>query len=607
MRNMNMKRIILLIWTVLSLVQANAQGQFTVEVPNVVATGERFRLVFTATNLEPESFNPPEMENFMVLAGPTTSTMNRMEYINGRRTQSRSVSYTYILEAVTTGKFTIGEASVVSDKVTYRTQSVTIEVIQGTSSQGGAVRQQDPVAGAEISDQDVFLRLDVSKRRVVKGEPLTATLKLYTRVNVSGAEDIRFPTFNGFWSQEVYAPQQIDWQRENVNGEIYQVATLRRYVLLPQQAGSIKIDPSEIVCVIQVRNTRRGQSLLDEFFDSYQTVRKRVIAPAVTVNVSELPAGAPGTFKGAVGKFAISAGLGKDSVKAHDAVSVYVTITGEGNINLLEAPRVTLPPDFEVYDAKITDNSRNTGGTFSGSKTFEYPVIPRSHGDFTIDPVEFSYYDIENKQYKTIRSEPLKLKVERSTDLAAPGGTYTPENRRRAVESLSRDIRYIKTASPSWRSTGKYLTGSVLYFVILFMIFAVTGVVYVVMNKRREHMNDVIRVRNSKANKIARTRLKAAGVLLKQKLFEAYYEELHRALWGYIADKLGLSQAECSRERISELLRKRNVETETISNFTDIIDSCEYARYAPDPGQLEKERIFDMAVKAISNMEQALK
>ena len=602
-----MKRVILLIWTLLSLVQANAQGQFTVEAPNVVATGERFRLVFTATNLEPETFNAPEMENFMVLAGPTTSTMNRLEYINGRRTQSRSVSYTYILEAGTTGKFTIGEASVVADNVTYRTQPVTIEVIQGSSSPAGTVREQDPVTGTEISDQDVFLRLDVSKRRVVKGEPLTATLKLYTRVNVSGAEDIRFPTFNGFWSQEVYAPQQIDWQRENVNGEIYQVATLRRYVLLPQQSGSIKIDPSEIVCVIQVRNTRRGQSLLDEFFDSYQTVRKRVLAPAVTVNVSELPAGAPGTFKGAVGKFSISAGIGKESVKAHDAVSVFITITGEGNINLLEAPRVTFPPDFEVYDAKITDNSRSTGGTFSGSKTFEYPVIPRSHGDFTIDPVEFSYYDINSKRYITIRSEPLQLKVERSTDLTAPGASYTPGTHRRAVESLGRDIRYIRTAVPAWRSKGKYLTGSYLYFVVLILILAVTWIVYVVLNKRREHMSDVIRVRNSKANKIARIRLKTAGVLLKQQLFEAYYEELHRALWGYIADKLGLSQADCSRERITEMLRERNVETDLIQNYTDLIESCEYARYAPDPGQMEKERIFDMAVKAISKMEQALK
>jgi len=234
-------------------------------------------------------------------------------------------------------------------------------------------------------------------------------------------------------------------------------------------------------------------------------------------------------------------------------------------------------------------------------------VIPRSHGDFTIEPVEFSYYDIQNKRYRTLRTQPIKLKVARSTDVAASGVPYTPGTHRRAVESLGKDIRYIRTAVPSWRTTGKYLTGSYLYFVILALIFALTGVVYVVMNKRREHMNDTIRVRNSKANKIARTRLKAAGMLLKQQLFEAYYEELHRALWGYIADKLGLSQADCSRDRISDMLRDRNIDKELIQNYSDIIESCEYARYAPDPGQLEKERIFEAAVKAISKMEQALK
>jgi len=356
-----MKKTILLILAVLSLVQANAQGQFTIEVPNVVASGERFRLVFTATDLPHETFTPPAVEGFLLLAGPTTSTMNRMEYINGRRTQSRSVSYTYILEAGEPGKYTIGEASIVSDNVTYKTKPATIEVIRGTTTPDRPLQQERITSETNITDKDVFLRLAVNKRRVVKGEPLTATLKLYTRVNVAGAEDIRFPTFNGFWSQEVYAPQQIEWQRENVDGEIFQVATLRSYVLLPQQTGDIRIDPSEIVCVIQVRNTRKGQSLLDEFFDSYQTVRKRVIAPPVTVRVNDWPAGAPASFKGAVGKFTIKANLGKDSVSAHDALSLYITVTGEGNINLLEAPSVQFPPDFEIYDPKVTDNLRSTG------------------------------------------------------------------------------------------------------------------------------------------------------------------------------------------------------------------------------------------------------
>ncbi|HPV87700.1 MAG TPA: BatD family protein [Bacteroidales bacterium] len=602
-----MKRILLLILSALSFLQVNAQGQFTVEVPNVVATGERFRLVFTATDLPHEGFNPPKIDGFLVLAGPTTSTMNRMEYINGRRTQSRSISYTYILEAITTGKYTIGEASVVSDDVTYRTQPMTVEVIQRTSATTRPEQEESTTATTEVSDKDVFLRLTINKRKVVKGEPLTATLRLYTRVNVAGAEDIRFPTFNGFWSQEVYAPQQIEWQRENVEGEIYQVATLRSYVLLPQQTGEIRIDPSEIVCVIQVRNTRRAQSLLDEFFDTYQTVRKRVIAPAVTVRVSDLPAGAPPSFSGAVGKFSLRTEMSKDSIRSHDAVSMFVTITGEGNINLLEVPRVQFPPDFEVYDARITDNSRSAGGTFSGSKIFEYPVIPRSHGEFTIEPVVFSYYDIEAGHYKTLRSSPLTIKVGRSPETLGPGVPFTLGTHRRSVESLAQDVRYIYVAMPSWRTKGKYFTGSVFYFILLSGIFAVTGGLYLLLEKRRVRRSDVIRVRNSKANKVARTRLKKAGMLLKQQLFEGYYEELHRALWGYIADKLALSQADCSREKVTEMLTGRDVDEDLIKDYTGLIESCEFARYAPDPGQMEKERIFEKAVTAISKMEQALK
>lgn len=601
-----MKKFVVAVLGVLCFVQAGAQGRFTVEVPKVVTTGERFRLVFTATDLPHETFNPPLIQDFVVLAGPTTSTMNRMEYINGRRTQSRSVSYTYILEASEPGRYTIEEASVVSDNVTYKTQPATIEVIKGAEKPAREQREEPATASATITDEDVFLRLSVNKRRVVKGEPLTATLKLYTRVNVAGAEDIRFPEFNGFWNQEVYAPQQIEWQRENVGGEIYQAATLRSYVLLPQQTGDIRIDPSEIVCVIQVRSTRRGQSLLDDFFDTYQTVRKRVVAPAVTVTVKDLPAGAPASFKGAVGKYSLKTSLGKDSIRAHDAVSVYLTVTGAGNINLLEAPVVQFPPDFEVYDAKITDDFTSKDGTFSGSKTFEYPVIPRSHGDFTIPSVEFSFYDIGSGQYRTLRSEPMVLKVGKNTETGLTSGVYNPAHRR-TVESLGQDIRHIYTTRPVWRNKGFCYTGSVYYYLTLVLILAGAGAVYVWLSKRREHRSDVVRVRNSRANKIARARLKTAEGYMKQHLFAGYYEELNRALWGYIADKLALSQADSSRERIESLLKERQVAESLIADYTQLIESCEFARYAPDPGQLEKERIFEQAVTVISKMEQALK
>ncbi len=583
-----------------------AQVSFTVDAPNVVAVGERFRVIFTS-DAKQDQFTPPAISGFSVLAGPTTSTMNRVEIINGHRTQSRTVSYTYILEATQPGKFTIGSASVTSEGVAYKTQPVIIEVV--SSGQESVQAQGQDTGSAQVGTaggDDVFLRLTLSKHRVVKGEPLTGTLKLYTRVDVAGAEDVRFPTFTGFWSQETFAPQQIDWQRENVNGQIYQSAVLRRYVLLPQQTGNLTIDPSEITVLLQVRSGTRGNSLLDDFFDSYQTVRKKVVAPSVKVQVDNLPAGAPASFNGAVGKFSLEARLAKDSILAHEAVSMYVTVTGEGNINLVETPKVSFPPDFETYDAKVSDNSRTTGGAYSGSKEFEYPVIPRSHGTFTIDPVEFSYYDIDAKTYKTIRTNPLTLKVGKNDD-ASYAGVPVSGTQRRSVQSLGEDVRYIQTALPKWHRKGSFFFGSWTFFLVLALLGGAFAGTYVSLNKMRERRKDVVRVRNSKANKIARNRLKTAQELLKQQLFAGYYEEVHRTLWGYIGDKLALSQADCSRERVTALLQQRGVDASLTEEFMALIEACEFARYAPDPGQVEKEKIYERAVAVISKLEQGLK
>lgn len=600
------KQIFFFLLSLLSL-SLQAQVSFTVDAPNVVAVGERFRVIFTS-DAKQDQFTPPDITGFAVLAGPTTSTMNRVEIINGHRSQSRTVSYTYVLEATQAGKFTIGSASVTSEDVTYKTQPVTIEVVSSgqPSSQAQGQDAGSSQAVSTAQGDDVFLRLTLSNRKVVKGEPITGTLKLYTRVDVAGAEDVRFPTFNGFWSQETYAPQQIEWQRENVNGQIYQSAVLRRYVLLPQQTGKLTIEPSEITVLLQVRSGARSNSILDDFFDSYQTIRKRVVAPSVTVQVDNLPSGAPASFNGAVGKYSLTTRMSKDSIQAHEAVSMYVTITGEGNINLVETPAVSFPPDFESYDPKVSDNSRSSGGAYSGSKEFEYPVIPRSHGDFTIEPVEFSYYDINTKSYKTLRSQPLTLKVSKNSD-SSYAGVPVSGAQRRSVQNLGEDVRYIQTAQPRWHKKGTFFFGHWTYFLSLLLLSGAFAAAYTGLNKIRERRKDVVRVRNSKANKIARTRLKTAQELLKQQLFAGYYEEVHRTLWGYIGDKLALSQADCSRERVSQLLEQRNVDQRLIDEFMELIEACEFARYAPDPGQVEKEKIYDRAVSVISQMEQSLK
>lgn len=589
----------------------SAQVHFGVDAPDVVAVGERFQLVFSA-DADFEQFSPPRIEGFDVLAGPSTSTMSTTNIINGKMTTTRTMSSTYILEASRVGKFTVGQASIVVKGKTYTSQPQVIEVVAGETPSRNATAPDAADRSSETglsdpSGEDIFLRLQLSKRQVVKGESVVAVIKLYTRLDIAGFEDVKFPDFNGFWSQETYTPQNIDFQRETVNGRIYQSATLRRFVLQPQQTGTIAIEPAEMVCLVRIRNNARGRSLLDDFFDSYQTLRKRIKTPETAIKVAPLPAGAPASFNGAVGKFSMKTRLSSDSIKAHEAVSFYVTIQGQGNINLIEMPKLNFPPDFETYDSKVTDHYRSSGGTYSGRKEFEYPVIPRSHGDFTIAPVEFSYYDTDSRTYKTLKSKPIKIKVEKSGESGFSGTLNAGGVNRRSVQDLARDIRYIHTAPPKWRIRGQFFMFSPLFFIVLSVVLLLFAVVYRLLLKRRERQKDVVSVRNRKANKVAKLRLKTADILLRQELFSAFYEEIHRALWGYMSDKLGLAQAECSRDRVREILEQRGIAPEPIREFLDLIETCEFARYAPDPGQVEKEKIFARALTCISRLEQCLK
>lgn len=388
---------------------AAAQNSFTVDAPAVVSTDEIFRVVFTATyeSGKISDFTPPSFEGFEVLAGPVQSTSTNYQNINGQSSTTHTRSYTYTVRVEQEGKVTLAPASVKIGKETYRTEPKTIEVVKGQVPDGGSSS-----AGQRAGD-DLRLRVSVSKTRVVVGEPVIVTLKLYVQSSaISGFEDVRFPTFDGFWSQEIDAPQNIQFVRENYDGQIYNAALLRRYMLLPQQTGTLTIEPSELVCLLQIQAEQTGpRSIFDDFFSSYQTIRKRVASEPVTINVSALPAGAPASFTGGVGSFRLSAGFDSDSVAAHEATSLKITISGTGNINLVDAPKVRLPADFESYDVRKTENITTGASGSTGTLTFEYPFIPRAPGTFDLEPVEFTYYDIDAGRYRTLSSGPLSLKV----------------------------------------------------------------------------------------------------------------------------------------------------------------------------------------------------
>ena len=606
-----MRKIVVFAAVCISALSALGQTKMTVEAPRVVTVGTPFNMVFSVNALASLSdFSPPLLDAFIVRAGPSLYTSQGINIVNGKQTSSVSTRYTFTVEAKQEGAITIGSGSVVVEGKTIKNEPVTIEAIKGEAPpQGGStVPNERTQSTGGVSDQDLFMRLELNKTNVVRGEPITASLKLYTNVQIEGFSDWRFPTFNGFWSQETEAPQSVNFIEENVGGRIYHVALLRRYVLLPQQTGSIRIEPAEMVCSVRIRGGSQSRNMFDIFFDNFQTVRKRITTPAITVHVQPLPAeGAPISFTGAVGSYSLTANFDKDSINAHDAASLIVRITGQGNINMAEAPKISFPADFEVYDTRTTDNSKSGVNTISGTKQFEYPMIPRSAGTFTVDPVEFSYWDINQKRYVTLRSNPMTLNVGRGSGGSSVSGHHDAGVSQMAVRTLGQDIRYIRTALPVFVPIGKRFMGSMTFWSLFIALLVGFVIVYRVLFRQRERNKDVVLIRSRKANKQARMRLKRAGELLSQERYAGFYEEVHHALWGYVGNKLGVPPADYAKERVCAMLLERRASEEWVSEFSQLIEACEYARYAPLPKAGEMDKIYGRALQIISNLEQTIK
>mgnify|MGYP002859345208 CR=1 FL=1 len=616
-----MKKCILTLLLMLSALTGAAQT-LKLEGPRVVSLDETFRIVFTA-DARMSDFEWPGTEDFEVVWGPQRGSMSSTNIVNGKRTSSHQETVTYLLQPKQTGKFTIAAATATVDKQAVSSATIQIEVVAGQQQaqpQGGNGSQQDPqdqqqaqpqqrgndpaVTGT-VSNQDIFLRLSLGKTNVVKGEPITATLKISTRADITGFEDIKFPTFNGFWSKETVTVNNLEFNRENVDGAIYNSALLRQWVLIPQQTGTLTIDPAEMVCQLRVRTSGGSPlSIFDDFFDQYQTLRKRIQTPALSVQVRELPAGAPASFAGGVGDFKISAKLSKDGIKSNEAASLIVTVTGNGNLSMLEAPKVDFPPDFEVYDLKTTDKTSASGT--SGSRTFEYPFIPRSHGEFTIPSINYGYYDIAHGKYATTATGDITVSVEKGEEIAG-GGVAVAGSNRQSVRNLAEDIRYIALGDGHLRKKGAFFAGSPLFYILaaaLALVFFLISRIFRFSMARRA---DVAGSKNRQANRVARTRLKSAESYLKQGLGGAYYEELHKALLGYVSDKLMIPAADLSKESIREKLQERGVREESIAALTALIDQCEFARYAPESGQTQMENEYNEAIQVVSAMESQLK
>lgn len=616
-----MRRFSTILFTLFVAVSAFAQNTFTVDAPNVVTADENFRIVFTADG-RMSDFNWVGSDQFTIVWGPQSGSMSSTSIVNGKRTSTHQETRTYIVQANGVGRFTLPAATATIGKKDYSSGEFVIEVVSSeqNGSQGGTQQQapqqsqqqaqqqqsqQQSAATGTVSNKDIFLSLSVNKSSVVKGEPLIATLKLYTRADIQAFEDVHFPTFNGFWSKEVEAPQNIEFVRENVNGTIYNAALLRKYMLIPQQNGKIVIDPAEMVCLVRVMSSNsQASSFFDSFFDSYQTIRKRLSTSAVTVNVRALPSGAPASFGGGVGSFKMEVTPGAGQLKTHEAGSLVVKISGRGNISMLEAPHINFPPDFEVYDIKTTEDI-SADGT-SGSKTFEFPFIPRSYGDFNVEAINYSYYDISKGSYATLSSGPLKFSVEKGEEIAGAGVTVSGVARQ-GVKNLADDIRFIHSGKASLRGKDEFFAGSVLFWILLAALVVLFFGASYALNFLDARRSDVAGTRNRRATKMAKMRLRQAGEYLKNNLNTAYFEELHKAVLGYVADKLMIPSADLSKERIVEAYAEKGVSGGAVDRLVALLNECEEARYAPEAAIAHKDELYSQAIDIISDLDSMIK
>ena len=583
---------------------ASAQVSFTVKAPALTALGRPFNVAFVV-DAEPEngSFKAPAFEDFDVLAGPSTSVGHSVQFINGKQSSSYNCTYTYTLMPREAGNYTIGSASIRVDGKTYTTKPQLVEVIAETPSTGGTATQ-NTTSENRIGKEDILLRLKVSDTELYKGESLRASLVLYTRVTVENIESLTMPPFDGFWSQELTFDNAPS--REEYNGRIYETYKITELLLSPQESGNIVIPEAVMSVGVQVV-VQNGRNY-DPFFGGRQVYRvsRELKSAPVIINVKEFPAGAPQSFNGAVGNFSLRSTMPAAVVDANSADQIELTISGTGNLKFITAPKVALPESFEVYDTKVLDNGKLTATGTSGSITYTYPFVARSAGTFTVPRIEFSFFNPETQAYETLSTEPFTLTVkDDGSGTALVTNTAGMSSYGAPMRQLDRDIRYIHTGKLPAKAAAAFIF-TPLYWLALVVMVALFIVCFVVLRKRIRERNNTVARRMRHADKIAVQRLRMAERYMSEQKRHAFYEEMLRAMWGYISDKFNIPVASLTKEKIREELYRRNVAEATAEQFCEVISRSEEAQYAPsatgDMGELYAE-----AVEVISKIESAVK
>ena len=608
-----MKRILLILLIFSNVCVTFAQSvEFKASAPAQVIIGRPFQLSYSV-NQRAKDLRAPEFTDFDYVAGPYTSQSSSTSFVNGKRTSSFQMTYTYTLLASKEGSFTIPPATIKVDGEQYTSNGVRITVLPADEPAQTNANRQSHTAGTTasqqnesqtISSENIFMRTLVSKTKVHEQEAILLTYKLYfAGVDVAQlTNNTRLPEFKGFLKQELEM-SEIQTELEHYNGRNYQTAVLYRTLLFPQRSGDIVIDPAQFEALLRVQNRAQVRSIFDDFFNSYTTVTKALQSPGITINVSALPAGKPLGFCGGVGQFNISSSISSTELQANEAVTLTVTIQGAGNMKLLKTPAVNWPEGFEVYDPKVTNNFSVTTSGVSGTKTIEYLAIPRAGGVYTIPAIQFAYYDTQADAYRSLATPEYTLNIARSTNEESGAAVVNTYVQKENIQQLGSDIRYIYTGELKAASNRSSISFGTLLFWLLYAIpLSIAALMFIVFRKRIKENADVTRMRYKKANKVAQRRLKVAEQLLQQNKKEAFFEEIERAAWTYLSDRLSIPTAQLNKENIAQILTEKAVPDATIKQMLHVLSTAEFARYAPTSDSAMHE-LYEDTIKIINQLE----
>lgn len=582
--------------------------KLTASAPNTVILGKPFQITYTA-NAKVADFRAPAITNFDILAGPFKSESYSSQIINGNMTSSVSIAFTYTLQAQKTGTFTIPSASITVDGNRVTSNGLSVKVLPADESSGNSSGSgsSSGAASSNISAQNIFIRPVVSKSTVYEQEAVKLTYKLYTTHDVVQYTAKNLPDFKGFLTQEMERSGNTQLDYENYNGKNYLTAVLFETLLYPQSAGELVVGKAEFEAIIRVQSRQQVRSIFDEFFESYSNVARSIEVPGVKVNVKALPAGKPSSFSGVVGSFTVSSSISSQQVKVNEAVTLKINISGTGNMKLIANPNIEFPQAFEVYDPKVANNFKVSGNGLSGNKSVEIMFIPRHAGTFEIPAYQLTYFDLSESRYKSVSTPAYTVQVLKSDGSVEESVVMGNYSRKEDVRQLGSDIRYIYTGEMKLTGEEQFRIDNFASWLIYILPALIAGLLFVLFRKQVKENANVQLMKNRKANKIARKRLREALRLLKEGNDDKFYEELIKGLWTYLSDKLSIPVAELTKEKVVDVLTEKGIADDRIQTCIHVLNECEMARYAPSGGQHQRNQLYTTTVSLIGDIENSIK